>query len=101
MTMKRTRYLIAYDIRDDRRLRGVHSIAKKFGYALQYSVFICDLDDHEKYVMRLELGEVLNHAVDSVVFVNLGDPSSRGTECFEFMAAGAAADLPNGGPVIL
>lgn len=99
--MKRTRYLIAYDIRHDRRLREVHAIAKKFGHALQYSVFICDLDEREKYAMRLELAQVLNHVVDSVVFVNLGDPSSRGTECFEFMAAGGRADLPNGGPVIL
>jgi CRISPR-associated protein Cas2 len=99
--VRRTRYLIAYDIRDDRRLREVHSVAKKFGYALQYSVFICDLDQREKYAMRLELAKAVDHAVDSVVFVNLGDPSSRGTECFEFMGAGGHADLPNGGALIL
>lgn len=99
--MKRTRYLIAYDIRDERRLREVHTVAKKFGYALQYSVFICDLDEREKYAMRGELAQVVNHAVDSVVFVNLGEPSSRGTECFEFMGTGGRADLPSGGPVIL
>jgi CRISPR-associated protein Cas2 len=82
-------------------LRAVHSVAKQFGYALQYSVFICDLDQVEKYAMRLELAEVINHAVDSVVFVNLGDPNSRGTECFDFVGAGCRADLPSGGPVIL
>jgi CRISPR-associated protein Cas2 len=99
--MKRTRYLIAYDIRDDRRLREVHSVAKKFGYALQYSVFICDLDEREKYAMRLELAHAVNNAVDSVVFVNLGDPSSRGTECFEFMGTRCPSDLPNRRPMIL
>lgn len=100
--MKRIRYLVAYDIRDDRRLREVHAIAKKFGYALQYSVFICDIDQGEKYAMRIELGQAINQAVDSVIFVNLGDPSSRGSECFEFMGAGGnVTDLPGGGPVIL
>ncbi|WP_366526311.1 CRISPR-associated endonuclease Cas2 [Mycobacterium sp.] len=99
--MKRVRYLVAYDIRDDRRLREVHTIAKKFGYALQYSVFICDLDEREKYGMRLELAHAVNHSVDSVVFVNLGEPNSRGAECFEFIGANGRADLPNGGPVIL
>nr|VTP00250.1 CRISPR-associated endoribonuclease Cas2 [Mycobacterium riyadhense] len=100
--MKRIRYLIAYDIRDDRRLREVHAIAKKFGYALQYSVFICDLDQGEKYAMRLELGKAVNQAVDSVVFVNLGDPSSRGSECFEFMGSnGHVTNLPGVRPMIL
>ncbi|BCQ09470.1 CRISPR-associated endoribonuclease Cas2 [Mycobacterium heckeshornense] len=99
--MKRIRYLVAYDIRDDRRLREVHSIAKKYGYALQYSVFICDLDEGEKYSMCLELGKAVNHAVDSLVFVNLGDPSSRGTECFEFIGASGRVELPTRGPTII
>lgn len=99
--MKRTRFLVAYDIRDDRRLREIHTVVKKFGYPLQYSVFICDLDQREKCAMRFELEQVVNHVEDSVVFVNLGDPSSRGNECFEFIGAGSRADLPTGGPVIL
>ncbi|MGH3440729.1 MAG: CRISPR-associated endonuclease Cas2 [Nitriliruptorales bacterium] len=99
--MQRTRYLVAYDIREDHRLRQVHSIAMDFGYPLQYSVFICDLDEREKFAMRIALGNAIDHRVDSVVFVDLGEPGSRGIDCFEFMGEGSRDDLPHGGPVIL
>lgn len=99
--MQRTRYLVAYDIREDRRLREVHAIAKRFGYALQYSVFICDLNEQEKWAMRLAFRETIEHRVDSIVFVDLGDPGSRGLDCFEFRGEGSRDDLPRSGPVIL
>ena len=35
----RTRYLLTYDIRDPRRLRRVHRVAKDFGEPLQFAVF--------------------------------------------------------------
>lgn len=84
--MSRRRYLVAYDIRDSKRLRAVHSTMSAFGYALQYSVFICDLDGIEKIRMREALGKVIHHTHDSVVLVDLGDPNTRGIECFEFLA---------------
>ncbi len=84
--MSRRRYIVAYDIRDPKRLRKVHSTMKAFGYALQYSVFICDLDRSEKLRLREALDKVIHHTADSVVLVDLGDPHVRGVECFEFMA---------------
>jgi CRISPR-associated protein Cas2 len=99
--VQRTRYLVAYDIREDRRLRQVHEIAKAFGYPLQYSVFICDLDPREKYAMRAELRHTIDHRVDALVFIELGDPATRGNECFEFVGQGHVHGLPSGGPVIL
>lgn len=99
--MKRTRYLVAYDIREDGRLRAVHRTVKDFGYPLQYSVFICDLDAREKVDLKIGLGSIIHHLVDSVVFVDLGEPSQRGTECFEFMGEGSRDDLPRDGPVVL
>ena len=53
---RRRRYLVAYDIREDKRLRRVHKTMKGYGWSLQYSVFICDLDTMELLAMRSDLG---------------------------------------------
>lgn len=98
--MSRRRYLIAYDIREDRRLRRVHVTMKRFGYPLQYSVFVCDLDLQEKLGMRAAIGEIINHQVDSIAIIDLGDARGRGTECFEFMGA-RPYDLPEDGATIV
>jgi CRISPR-associated protein Cas2 len=45
--MARRRYLVAYDIRDDRRLRQIASCMEGYGERIQYSVFVCDLSDQE------------------------------------------------------
>ncbi len=97
--MARRRYLVAYDIRDPKRLRDVHSRMKRFGYPLQYSVFVCDLDPIEKVTLREVIGRTMNQREDSVVLIDLGDPHSRGVECFEFM--GVAPPLPRSGPTIV
>ncbi|MDQ6950002.1 MAG: CRISPR-associated endonuclease Cas2 [Actinomycetota bacterium] len=97
--MARRRFLVAYDIRDPKRLREVHSGMKRFGYPLQYSVFICDLDPIEKISLREIVGGRMNQHIDSLVLVDLGDPASRGIDCFEFM--GLAPPLPRSGPTIL
>jgi CRISPR-associated protein Cas2 len=70
-----------------------------FGYALQYSVFLCDLDPVEKAQLKIQLGETMNQRVDSVAIVDLGEVSGRGMECFEFM--GVSLGLPRPGARIL
>lgn len=97
--MARRRYLVAYDIREPKRLRAVHAAMKGFGYSLQYSVFICDLDSMEKIGLRSTVGSRMNQREDSLVLVDLGDPESRGIECFEFI--GPAPQLPRGGATIV
>src|SRR5680860_1532937 len=97
--MTRRRYVVGYDIRQDKRLRRVHKSMKGFGYPLQYSVFICDLDAMEKTAMFEEIGAIINHAVDSVAVVDVGAADSRGQECFEFM--GTRRSLPQRGPRIV
>lgn len=99
MAHGRQRYLVAYDIRDDKRLRRVHKTMKAYGWAMQYSVFLCDLDPMELTAMRLDLGQLIHHTVDSIAIIDLGPPADRGRRCFSFM--GAAPDLPTSGPVIL
>ncbi len=95
----RKRYLVAYDIRDDKRLRLVYKTMKGYGWRMQYSVFICDLDQIELLSLKTDLGGIIHHAVDSIAMVDLGSPHERGGDCFQFM--GAADALPESGPVIL
>ncbi|MGH2767544.1 MAG: CRISPR-associated endonuclease Cas2 [Actinomycetota bacterium] len=97
--MTRRRYLVAYDIREAKRLRDVHSAMKAFGYPLQYSVFVCDLDGMEKVHLRQIIGGLIHHRQDSLAIVDLGDVGTRGMECFEFM--GVAPPLPGVGPRIV
>lgn len=95
----RRRYIVAYDIRDDVRLRRVHDVVRSYGSRLQYSVFLCDLSSVEKIGLWADLRPVMNHHVDSVMFVDLGPSSGRGTACFEFL--GPAPELPREGPTIV
>ncbi len=95
----RRRYLAAYDIRDPRRLRRVHAMMKGYGWAMQYSVFICDLDPMELMRLRMDIAELVKHDEDSIAVIDLGDPRERGRECFEFI--GVSRGLPSAGPVII
>ena len=95
----RRRYLVCYDIRDEARLRRVHKTVKGFGWSMQYSVFICDLDRVELLRLEEALLDVVNQHVDSVAFIDLGNPRERGRECFSFM--GRRQPLPKSGAVIL
>jgi CRISPR-associated protein Cas2 len=95
----RRRYLLTYDVRDPKRLRAVHRTAKTYGWSMQYSVFICDLDKVELMALRVELGEVIDHSRDSIGLIDLGSPNERGRSSFSFM--GVHPELPMSGPVIL
>ena len=97
--MARRRYVVAYDIRNAKRLRRIHNTMKEFGYPLQFSVFICDLDAIEKVALRQQIGDIINHRADSIAIVDLGEVDRRGRECFEFM--GTNHDLPDQGPRIV
>ena len=99
MAAGRTRYLVSYDISDAKRLRQVHKTIKDFGWPMQYSVFICDLDAVEMLMLKQKVAAIIHHGEDAVAFVNLGPPSNRGRECFDFM--GARSSLPTSGPTII
>lgn len=99
MAFGRRRYVVAYDIRDDWRLRRVHDVVKSYGYPLQYSVFVFDLDRSELIGLRWDLRDVMRLGADSVVLIDLGEPDGRGAECFEFM--GVRPGLPSGGAQIV
>jgi CRISPR-associated protein Cas2 len=77
----RTRYLLAYDISHPRRLRRVHQVATTYGYPLQYSVFVCDLDDVQLVALERDLSRVIHHREDRISIFDLGPPNGRGVQC--------------------
>lgn len=97
--MQRRRYLVAYDIRDQKRLRLVWQTMKGYGEPLQYSVFICDLSRGEKSGMKFRLGAIIDHGIDSVAVVDLGAITGDAPVGFEFM--GIHRPLPTTGPTVL
>lgn len=75
--MRKT-YLVCYDICDDRRLAKVHKTMRGFGDHLQYSVFECQLTAADLARCRHWLGEIIDHSIDQVLFVDLGPVEGRG-----------------------
>ncbi|MFZ2642818.1 MAG: CRISPR-associated endonuclease Cas2 [Verrucomicrobiia bacterium] len=81
----RTTYLVSYDITNDKRLRQVFKICKNYGNHLQYSVFECDLSPAEKVQLERNLGEIIHHDEDQVLFVSLGSAEGRGNRVITAM----------------
>lgn len=94
--MARRRYLLAYDISDSARLRLTHKTAKRYGYSLQYSLFVCDLDRTELTNLRWDLSRVIHHSQDRVAIIDVGAASNIN---FEFL--GLQPSLPTGGPTVV
>jgi CRISPR-associated protein Cas2 len=74
----RNTYLVCYDICDDKRLRAVFKTMRNFGDHLQYSVFECRWTPSDLARCRHELGKIIHHGVDQVLFVDLGPTEGRG-----------------------
>jgi CRISPR-associated protein Cas2 len=71
-------YVVTYDISNARRLRKVYKLLLGYGDHLQLSVFECELDQRELVELRRELGELIHHNEDQVLFVNVGPLQGRG-----------------------
>ncbi len=97
--MKRRRRVVAYDIREQKRLRQVHKILKGYGEALQYSVFVCDLTTRELVEMKWQLSEIIHQIEDQVLIIDLGNVDAHGTDRFDFL--GRRPSLPSGDATIL
>lgn len=90
---ERTRYLLTYDISEPGRLRRVHQVAKAFGYALQYSVFLCDLEPVALIALHEQLRAIIHHREDRISIFALGPAGSRRAENVVQMGRGTA--MPN------
>jgi CRISPR-associated protein Cas2 len=70
-------YLLSYDIRDKRRLREMHKVAKAFGRMLQYSLYACALTRTQRIDLRIRVAAVMDAKVDSVIILDLGAMQDR------------------------
>lgn len=69
---RRRRYLVTYDISDDKRRDRVWNELNGFGDWAQFSVFLCELTDRELVQMRGELREAIHEKEDQVLILDLG-----------------------------
>jgi CRISPR-associated protein Cas2 len=93
------RYLVSYDICDDRRLRRVFKTMRGFGDHIQYSVFRCDLSERERAEMVAALDPLLDHSLDQVLIVDLGPSDGRANDCI--VALGRPYTCPERHAVII
>lgn len=93
----RRRYIVAYDIRDEVRLRQVYGVVRSFGSRLQYSVFLCDLSVAERAELEAAVVELMHLMEDSFVQIDLGPASAASP----IRSLGRAQRLPDTGPQIV
>ena len=70
--MARRRYVITYDISDDKRRSKVFNVLEGNGDHVQFSVFVCSLNEFEVVQLKLDLVPLIDHAKDQVLFIDLG-----------------------------
>jgi CRISPR-associated protein Cas2 len=95
--MARRRYLVAYDIRDDRRLRNIAGCVEGYGTRIQYSVFVCDLSDQEKVIMRGDIEALMKASEDSVMVIDLGQAG----DSTRFLFLGHHEKLPSSAALVI
>lgn len=68
----RRRYVISYDISDDKRRTRVFELLLGNGDHVQFSVFLADLSQRELIVLRTKLLQIINEREDQVLIIDLG-----------------------------
>ena len=82
--MARRRYLVTYDVSDDKRRTGIFHALRDRGDHAQYSVFFCELNPTELAFLRIELRKHLHEREDQILILDLGNadnPLESGMEC--------------------
>lgn len=93
------RYLVAYDISDDRRRARVAKCLQTYGDRVQYSVFVVDVRPAGMVRLRTRLELLIDMGTDSVLLCDLGPVGSIDARRFEFL--GYSAEIMPQGPIVL
>jgi CRISPR-associated protein Cas2 len=91
-------YIVAYDIAAPRRWRKVFRIMEGFGDWVQLSVFQCRLTRRRQIELKLALDEVINHAEDHIIIIDVG-PAAATRPRVESL--GKSFSVVDRGPVIV
>lgn len=86
--MSRRHYIVTYDVSDDRRRSQVFRTLHGHGDHAQFSVFFCELNDHELVGLRTRLRAVINEREDQVLIVDLGVAARSLDEGLEVVGRG-------------
>jgi CRISPR-associated protein Cas2 len=82
--MNRKRFLVAYDVADDKRRNQVFKTLYGYGDHAQYSVFFCELNQQELVELRVKIRRAIHDGEDQVMILDLGaaaNPLEAGLEC--------------------
>jgi CRISPR-associated protein Cas2 len=71
----RRRYVVSYDIANDKRRTKIYEMLLGYGDHIQFSVFLADLTRRELITLRTRLRELMNEGEDQCLFVDLGRES--------------------------
>lgn len=85
---RRRRYLVAYDVSDDKRRDKIYKEMHGFGDWAQYSVFLCELTRKELVRMRRLLRGHVHHDEDQVMILDLGRAHSPLDQILEVIGRG-------------
>ena len=69
----RRRYLVSYDVADDKRRTAIFKTLMANGDHVQFSVFLCELNRRELAELNGRLRLDVNHRQDQVIILDLGD----------------------------
>lgn len=83
--MSRHHYIVSYDISNPKRLRNVARIMEGYGYRVQFSVFICPLDDLRLEKLKAEIVPVINSDEDQVLIICLGPEAKQTFRRFDYI----------------
>ncbi len=83
------KYLVCYDIADDKRLHRVYKFTKQYGIHLQYSVFICSFTEKQLKNYVETLANIIDPKADDIRIYPLAkEPKIYALGCAELIPDG-------------
>jgi len=82
--VNRKRFLVTYDVSDDKRRTKIFKTLYAYGDHAQYSVFFCELNAREYVELCGKLRRVLHDEEDQILILDLGpaaNPLDSGLQC--------------------
>jgi CRISPR-associated protein Cas2 len=79
--MARRRFLITYDIADDKRRSKIFKALRDVGDHVQFSVFLCCLNERERVALRGRVDSLIDHRADQIMTVDLGPAAHDPDHC--------------------
>jgi CRISPR-associated protein Cas2 len=74
--MNRKRFLVTYDVSDDKRRTVIFKTLYAYGDHAQYSVFFCELSSREYAELHGKLRKALHDKEDQILILDLGPATS-------------------------